>query len=325
MIGSSMPSPPKVLIVFDSSVWIDLIEFHPDTLDKVIRLAQLGVLHLGVPTVVRQEVPPSTEVIAAQKKSWTKRIEELRRCAALLTEEQRDGVMDGSLKSVRNFELGLDDMLEAIKAYKGDPYRDRVIRLFNSNVPVSIPCPKAVNDQVLGWAIQKKKPFGEKNSVADALILFSVCRWATKNPVSEVHFYTLNTKDFSDPTDRRQPHPDIRHLFSPTTNLAFHGDVADLHKHVAGLDPSDFYPEPKPGSCLVCHASVPIEELSCNACGTSYDAWIDEDSYTLTPYREGYLVDAGERLQCSNCGRKTFNVELADVCSYHQHMMSKDD
>jgi hypothetical protein len=75
----------------------------------------------------------------------------------------------------------------------------------------------------------------------------------------------------------------------------------------------------------MCHASVPIEELSCNACGTSYDDLIDEDGYTLTPYRGGYLVDTGERLKCSNCGRKTFHVELADLCSYHQHMMSKDD
>lgn len=244
-----MGSRPKVLIVFDSCIWIHLIEFLPDVVVKIIELAKLDALKLGVPTIVRQEVPPSTEVMAAQKKSWTKRIEELRTCAAILTDEQRDGVVSGTLKSVQNFERTLDDMLEAIKAYKGDPYRDRVIRLFNSEVPVVIPCPKLVNEQVLEWGLKKKKPFGEKNSTADALILFSVSHWAKRNPSVQVRFYTHNIKDFSDPNDKRAPHPDIRHLFSPATNMTYHSDLGDLHKDVAGMDPSDFYPDPGPEFC----------------------------------------------------------------------------
>jgi hypothetical protein len=92
------------------------------------------------------------------------------------------------------------------------------------------------------------------------------------------------------------------------------------------MEPSDFYPDPGPEACSVCHSPVPIEDLSCISCGASYDEIIDEDNYTLTPFREGYLVDVGgERIQCDSCGRKTFHAELASVCSYHEHMMSKND
>lgn len=322
-----MASARDIVRVLDSCAWIHLIENDTDTLGKVIELAQLGALTIGVPDVVRQEVRPSAELVGGQTKHWKSRIGELRRCARILTEVQRHGVFDGSVAQVRDFETLLEEMLAAINAYKGDPFRDEVVRFLASKTPIAIPTPKVIHAQVVDHAIRRRKPFGEKNSVADALILFSVCHWATKHPDVDVHFYTLNKDDFADGGDNRKPHADLQHLFSPATNVVYHGGLGDLHKHVAGLRPYDFYPEPDPDVCPMCGEPVPIENLSCAACGTSHDEVIDEDGYTLTSYRDGYLVDiAGAgRLSCGHCGRKTFHVELASMCSYHAYTQSKDD
>jgi ribosomal protein L37E len=161
--------------------------------------------------------------------------------------------------------------------------------------------------------------------MADALILFSIHHWAQRNKGLEVHFYTFNTKDFSEPTNKNAPHDDIKQFFAPASNVSYHSNLGTLLSSISGLDPIDFYPEPAAGRCARCNERVPIETLNCNSCGETFADHIDEDSYTLTPYRDGHLVDAGERLQCGRCGRKTFHVELATLCSYCDHAMSKDD
>lgn len=172
----------------------------------------------------------------------------------------------------------------------------------------------------------KKKPFGEKNSTADAMLLFSVAHWAQKRPRTEVHFYTLNHKDFSDPDHKELPHSDIAQFFAPSTNLFYHHGLQHLMQSIQPLRVYDFYPEHEGHGCGMCDGPVPIEEISCDACGEEYSALLGEEDYTLKNYRGGYLIDvSGERISCSACQRKTFRVELAGFCSYHHHVMSNDD
>lgn len=321
-----MAPPKKKVIVFDTCVWIELIDSQPTVVDKLIKLASLGVITIGVPDTVRRELRPSGEVAAGQKKNWESRIGELRRCAELLTANQRIEFIGGTTKSPQNFERTLDDMLRAILAYKGNPYRDRVLRLFDSKAVVSIPYRKVLNDKILKFALEKKRPFGERNGAADAQLLFSVSHWASRNSNTEVQFYTFNKRDFSDPTNSNLPHADITHLFSPATNITFHGQLTELHKHIAGLDPVDFEPESSPDECGICSQQVPIETMYCKSCGYMYDDSVAFENYRIKAHRGGYLIDEGaERLSCKSCKRMTFEVEFASFCSYHENNMSNDD
>lgn len=314
------------LHVFDSCVWIELIEHRPEALGKIIEFAQVGAIKLGAPDVVVSEIPPNKDVVDGQKKRWSRSIEELRKCARLLhdAEVARFFARPGEAP-VQNFNEALNAMLDAIKAYRGDSNRDWVIQILNSRLPVRIPAPKALNETVVNWGLQKKKPFGTKNSTADTMLLFSLHRWAQRNTQAEVHFYTFNIRDFSAPDNKRLPHPDIEQFFAPATNLQYHTTLEHFHAGIKGLDPSDFYPEPDFDRCAMCDGPVPIEDIYCDACGAPYESWIDEDGYTLKAYRSGYLVDADGRLSCGECGRRTFQVELASLCSYHQHVVAKDD
>lgn len=147
-LDSSVPITADVVSVFDSCVWINLIESHHEVLDKIISLAMLDATKLGVPAIVRSEVLPSTELLDGLKRSWKSRIGEVRRCAHLLTVAQRDRVFDvitaspgsrGRLPKFQDFSKSLDAMLEAIKSYAGDPYRDEVLHFFDSKTAIKIP------------------------------------------------------------------------------------------------------------------------------------------------------------------------------------------
>ena len=142
-------------------------------------------------------------------------------------------------------------------------------------------------------------------------------------------FHTLNTRDFSDPKDPEQPHPDIAHLFAPSTNLSYSAGLGQLSRALAPLDPFDFYPR-DPHGCWLCDEKVLIQGISCISCGAWPSGAPDDEGYTLNAYRGGYLVDVHPyeeetyRLSCDECGKKTFEVSLKDTCSYHEHMLSKD-
>jgi len=120
--------------------------------------------------------------------------------------------------------------------------------------------------------------------MADALILLSIHRWAQRNKDLDISFYTLNTKDFSDPASKTAPHDDIKQFFEPTTNISYHSNLGTLLSSISGLDPFDFYPEPAPGRCARCNECVPIESLSCNSCGETYPDHIDEDGIHSRPF-----------------------------------------
>ncbi|EGD44067.1 hypothetical protein NBCG_01655 [Nocardioidaceae bacterium Broad-1] len=74
------------------------------------------------------------------------------------------------------------------------------------------------NARAVDRALRKVAPFHHaKNSVADALIIEIFRRTWQVAPADEDHTYvfvTHNTKDFSDPKDTRQPHPDLADCFS---------------------------------------------------------------------------------------------------------------
>ncbi len=64
-------------------------------------------------------------------------------------------------------------------------------------------------------AVEKKAPFKEKNSYADALILFSFIDYVTQNKIEGASFVTYNTEDFCEKSGgKKYLHPDLKPYFT---------------------------------------------------------------------------------------------------------------
>jgi hypothetical protein len=221
-------------------------------------------------------------------------------------------------------------MKAALEAHEGDPVHDAVQRFVSSATPTRIPMTKDVYAQIVEHGIAKKMPFAKKNGTADAAILFSTLRWAKRRGNRLVYFHTLNSADFSVQGKPELPHADLAHCFAPNTSVQYCYDVRELVAAVKPLDPLDFIPRRKDG-CTICEGDVLIEHISCAKRGHWPRNAPDHEGYRLRRLAGGVAVDVfdhdGEqwRLECDVCGRRTFDVELSDLCSYHHYTASKDD
>ncbi|MEY3499389.1 MAG: hypothetical protein RL308_1058 [Bacteroidota bacterium] len=65
------------------------------------------------------------------------------------------------------------------------------------------------------FALEKKAPFGQKNSFADALILFSFLDYVKVNAINNSMFISYNTKDFCEKNEHNKPflHKDLENEF----------------------------------------------------------------------------------------------------------------
>ncbi|MBL6756536.1 MAG: hypothetical protein ISQ11_09020, partial [Planctomycetes bacterium] len=179
----------NALHVLDSSIWIDLIDRHPDLLYKVVDLANLSVLQIGVPGTVHLEMTRNApERLAARKRDWHARIGELIRFAEMLRRTEDPFGPDGPPS--RSYVSALEAMRGSIDDFEGDPHHGMVTDLLRSKHVTAISEPKAIHAQVVEYGISKKKPYGGKNSTADATILFATARWAARHPDRDVFFHT---------------------------------------------------------------------------------------------------------------------------------------
>lgn len=324
-----MADPLTTLHVVDSSVWIALADEHPKILYNLCELVELSAIRIGVPGPVHSEiVVAQPEWLASRKKAWQSRIGELEKFSELLARTE-DPLSESPKPSVE-YRRMLRSMRESVEKFDGDPHRKMVSDLLTSRNVVRIPVTGDIFKKVVEQGLRKRKPFSTKNSVADAVILFSVIRWAERHPEENVCFHTLNTKDFSSPESKKSPHPHIAECFEPNSRLSYSANLSSLAGLVRGLDPADLYPRNAHG-CSVCDSPVLIDSISCKNCGAWPADAPDHEEFKLRPFREGYLVDVlgfddeGYRLSCDECGRKTFDIELSDLCSYHEHVTREWD
>ena len=82
------------------------------------------------------------------------------------------------------------------------------------------------------WALQNKRPFRKnKNSIGDALIMFSAIEHAKENEYKEVYFISNNTEDFSDDKNKKEIHSDIKPLFDEA-NIKYSINLPEVLKNV---------------------------------------------------------------------------------------------
>jgi hypothetical protein len=321
--------PP--LHVFDSSVWIGLCN-HPILLRSICSYATRGRIVVGVPQHVEGEVlgPAAKESFERRRSGWLSRVGELELFLEFLSRAAAPPQASPASSAPIDCRAALAELRRRIGQCQSDPDAAHIASVFASGHVVRIESPSAIYKQVVKLGLQGGKPFGKKNSTADAVILLSIVRWVRKRNGRRVVFHTMNHTDFSDPDHRDRPHPDLAEFFEPNTSIAYSEGYAKLRGIVEDLDGEDLSGPPVWGRCLVCGEQTEIESISCVACGSLPSQWPEDEPFKLTPRGGGYLVDSwderGEewRVECDRCHKKTFHIELESVCSYHQHMADSD-
>lgn len=317
--------------VFDSSVWIGLCD-QPILLRSICSYATRGRIAVGVPQQVEHEVlgPAAKESFKRRRKGWLSRVGELEMFLELLSRVTTPSQPSPSSNASVDCKAALTELRWRIGNCHIDPDAAYISSVFASPHVVRIESPPAIYKEVVELGLSDRKPFGNKNSTADAIILLSLVRWAKNRRGRRIVFHTTNFKDFSDPNHRDQPHPDLAKFFAPNTSITYSEGYAKLRGIVDDLDGEDLGGPPAWGRCLVCDEQTEIESISCAACGSLPSHWPEGEPYELTRRGGGYLVDAWDdngdrwRATCDNCGKKTFDIELGSLCSYHQHMADSD-
>lgn len=330
----------ECILVLDTCVWIELID-KPSLHDVLERLAvaiRIGEFCLGVPSPVKDELGDP----ALQKKARSTKVQRIRSHAKEVRKAANEFgpvVSKRAADALDELEKELSRVDETIASVV-----DIVHELLNDRSTIEIPVSQAARDAAVQLALQNKAPFhGNKNSVADALILLSAAEYASSaSNGARLEFYTLNHGDFSAKDDRCRPHADLACHFG--NNLSYHCGVELLAKRVDAIDSALEFAqwlderdeEPQRGFCF-CGDATLIESASCAHC----DGWIerlpDGGPFRLEQMENGerliwihedpWMKRSGEEevVRCPDCGSDELLIDLETTCPYHQHMADKDD
>ncbi len=98
-------------------------------------------------------------------------------------------------------------------------------------------CPE-IERKVVSMGIAKRAPQHKKNSVADAVIVYSLIKYVENNPGSHFFFASNNTADFFDP-NKIDIHEDLKPDFD-RLNIGVFKDLNTLNNHLKMLGLSSF-------------------------------------------------------------------------------------
>jgi len=235
-------------LLVDTSVWLDTAkDIRGERLIAAVRtLVHQHRVELLVPQVVVEEYDRNRSQVVASLSTSTRA--HVRTVRTALAEHGRSERIDELIEE-------LDEV-----AVRGPLVQQLVVNRF-TEVQDLLMAGRVVapEDETLQRVVQrglaKQAPFHHaKNSVADAVLVETyrtVTAGGLADPADHFGFVTHNTKDFSDPRDHREPHPDLLDCFagphssyfiSLENALALHApDAAEL------LDELDFEVDPRSG------------------------------------------------------------------------------
>jgi PIN domain len=235
-------------LLVDTSVWLDTArDIHGERLIAAIRtLVHQRQVELLVPQVVVEEYERNRGQVVASLSASTRA--HVRTVRAALAQHGRSDRSDELLAE-------LDEV-----AVRGPLIEQLVITRF-VEVRDLLEAGRAVAPdadtlrRVVQRGLAKKAPFHHaKNGVADAMLIETyrtVTAGALADPADRYAFVTHNTRDFSDPKDLRNPHPDLQDCFSGPHSGYFVRLEDALALHVSGatepLDEFDFEVDPRSG------------------------------------------------------------------------------
>lgn len=217
--------------LIDTCVWLDLAKDpkqHP-VLGVIEQMVKQKLIELIVPTIILDEFKRNRERIA---KDSAKSLS-----AHFKVVKDAVGKAGGDKRKTKAILAQLDDVGHKIPIIGGaaSGVLDRIEQLLADAEHVAPT--EAIKVRSAERAIAKKAPFHQgRNSMADALIIetYADSISAKMPPRVRFVFVTHNKTDFSDPTNFKLPHSDLRPFFSKIKSLYF----INLPEALRRVDPS---------------------------------------------------------------------------------------
>ena len=192
-------------LVIDTCVWIDLCKNFTDVGDKICELIEQEKVRLILPQIVVDEWNrhKDSKVIDPKQSAISNQIKQARKISHHLRGREAE-----------EFKRILDKFRERRDEVESLILQDvsAVENLFNHPSTIKPPITENVKSQAVEFALAKKAPFGNKNSMADALILFSSISYVKGDSLTNCIFVSSNTRDFSSP-NTPQIHEDLKDMF----------------------------------------------------------------------------------------------------------------
>lgn len=176
-------------LFLDTCVWIDLAVNQDSLIPKLFKLIEDSKVRIVVPELVKQEWDSNKKKIISQ---ITKKIVDAQRSSITylsFIEKSEYEDFRAFISSANPQTMGKNLAEDRIQ---------RIESIINSESSLRIPISDSGKVIAIEHALQKKAPFHMKNSMADALIFFTIVEWVNNNNPDKSIFVTLNTRDFSD-------------------------------------------------------------------------------------------------------------------------------
>lgn len=217
--------------LIDTCVWLDLAKDQKQypVLGVIEQMVRQNLIELIVPTIIFDEFKRNRERIAKDSvKSLSTHLKVVKEAV---------GKAGGDKRKTRAMLMNLDDVGHKIPIIGGaaSGILDRIEQLLAGAHNVTPT--EAIKVRSAERAIARKAPFHQgKNSMADAIIIetYADSVNAKTPPRVRFAFVTHNKTDFSDATNFKLPHPDIRPFFSKIRSLYF----INLPEALRRVDPS---------------------------------------------------------------------------------------
>ncbi len=177
-----------VHLILDTNIWIYLAEGqHPFVLEGLIKKVNDNEISLLVNDEIIKEWDRNNSLSKERiKKELKKQLEfakELKSCLKSEDEIKFNELISKIKDSNPEFEATIDSRFQLV---------DDLIKKQSINVPISI----GNKLEIIDWALKKQAPFHRnKNSVADALILFSSIEFIKKNGINNVNYNRIDISD----------------------------------------------------------------------------------------------------------------------------------
>ena len=192
-------------LIIDTCVWIDLCN-NKEIREKFSNLVNREKVKLIIPqlVIVEWERNKQSKVIDRKENSIRGMIKTTKAILEYLPQEE-SSYIKGVLERFQQRKVEIiQSVLEEIK---------EIENLFNHPSTIKLAIEEKVKLQAVEFALEKKAPFKEKNSMADALILLSAIDYIRKKKLPNCIFVSTNTKDFSSNSETHGIHEDLKELF----------------------------------------------------------------------------------------------------------------
>ncbi|MDO8886809.1 PIN domain-containing protein [Candidatus Oleimmundimicrobium sp.] len=192
-------------LIIDTCVWIDLCKQFTEVGSKISDLVDQEKVRLILLQIIIDEWNRNKEskVITPKQSDIRTKIKHAREISHYLNQSEAEV-----------FKRILDEFQERKEETESLILQDieAVEKLFNHPSTIKPPITENAKSKAIEFALAKKAPFQNKNSMADALILFSSVDYVKEEGLTNCLFVSSNTKDFS-ASDKTKIHEDLQDIF----------------------------------------------------------------------------------------------------------------